>query len=47
MDSFRIEEVPAELQENLEAAGAIVREQMDEFFPMAGWKRPDPENSGY
>ena len=32
MDSFRIEEVPAELQENLEAAGAIVREQMDEFF---------------
>ena len=27
-----IEEVPAELQENLEAAGAIVREQMDEFF---------------
>ena len=32
MDSFRIEEIPAELQENLEAAGAIVREQMDEFF---------------
>ncbi len=32
MDSFRIEEVPAELQENLEAEGAIVREQMDEFF---------------
>lgn len=32
MDSFRIEEVPAELQENLEAAGSIVREQMDEFF---------------
>lgn len=27
MDSFRIEEIPAELQENLEAAGAIVREQ--------------------
>ena len=32
MDSFRIEEIQAELQENLEAAGAIVREQMDEFF---------------
>ena len=32
MDSFRIEEIPSELQENLEAAGAIVREQMDEFF---------------
>ena len=32
MDSFRIEEIPAELQQNLEAAGAIVREQMDEFF---------------
>ena len=32
MDSFRIKEIPAELQENLEAAGAIVREQMDEFF---------------
>lgn len=32
MDSFRMEESSAELQENLEAAGAIVREQMDEFF---------------
>ena len=32
MDSFRMEETPAELQENLEAAGQIVREQMDEFF---------------
>lgn len=32
MDSFRIKEIPAEFQENLEAAGAIVREQMDEFF---------------
>ena len=27
-----MEETPAELQENLEAAGQIVREQMDEFF---------------
>ena len=32
MDSFRMDETPAELQENLEAAGKIVREQMDEFF---------------
>ena len=32
MDSFRMEETPAELQENLEAAGLIVRDQMDEFF---------------
>ena len=32
MDSFRMEETPAELQENLEAAGMIVRDQMDEFF---------------
>ena len=32
MDSFRMDETPAELQENLEAAGRIVREQMDEFF---------------
>ena len=46
MDSFRIEEVPAELQENLEAAGAIVREQMDEFSN--GWmEETDPKNSGY
>ena len=27
-----MEETPAELRENLEAAGMIVREQMDEFF---------------
>ena len=32
MDSFKTDEKPAELQENLEAAGRIVREQMDEFF---------------
>ena len=32
MDSFRMEETPDELQENLEAAGLIVRDQMDEFF---------------
>lgn len=32
MDSFRMEDTPLELQENLEAAGAIVREQMDEFY---------------
>ena len=32
MDSFRIKELPAEFQENLEAAGKIVREQMDEFY---------------
>ena len=32
MDSFRMDETPAELQENLEAAGRIVREQMEEFF---------------
>lgn len=32
MDSFRMEEVPAELEENLEAAGQIVRAQMDEFY---------------
>lgn len=32
MDSFHTEESPAELSENLEAAGAIVREQMDEFY---------------
>ena len=32
MDSFHMEETPAELQENLEAAGGIVRSQMEEFF---------------
>ena len=32
MDSFKTDEKPAELQEHLEAAGKIVREQMDEFF---------------
>ncbi len=32
MDSFRMPEAPKELEENLEAAGAIVREQMDEFY---------------
>lgn len=32
MDSFRMEETPKELEENLEAAGAIVRAQMDEFY---------------
>ena len=32
MASSRMDETPAELQENLEAAGKIVREQMDEFF---------------
>ena len=37
---------PAELQENLEAAGKIVREQMDEFFKWLDGKESDPENSG-
>lgn len=32
MDTFRMAEVPKELEESLEAAGAIVREQMDEFY---------------
>ena len=32
MDSFHMDETPAELQENLEAAGGIVRSQMEEFF---------------
>ena len=32
MESFITDEKPAELQELLEAAGKIVREQMDEFF---------------
>jgi glutamyl-tRNA reductase len=32
MDSFRTEETPQELLENLEAAGAIVCSQMDEFY---------------
>lgn len=32
MDTFRMEETPKELEENLEAAGAIVRAQMDEFY---------------
>nr|WP_294677938.1 glutamyl-tRNA reductase [uncultured Blautia sp.] len=32
MDSFRITEVPEEFSRNLEAAGAIVKAQMDEFF---------------
>lgn len=32
MDSFRLSEQPAELEENLEAAGQIVRAQMDEFY---------------
>ncbi|MDO4273169.1 MAG: glutamyl-tRNA reductase [Eubacteriales bacterium] len=32
MDSFRTEACSVELSENLEAAGAIVREQMDEFY---------------
>ena len=31
MDSFRLEKMPAELAENLEAAGEIVRAQMEEF----------------
>ena len=32
MDSFRLEKMPAELAENLEAAGEIVRAQMEEFY---------------
>ena len=32
MDSFHMEETPKELEQNLEAAGAIVRAQMDEFY---------------
>ncbi len=32
MDSFRMPEVPKELEESLEAAGAIVRGQMEEFY---------------
>ena len=32
MDSFRVSETPKELADNLEAAGAIVKAQMDEFF---------------
>lgn len=32
MDSFRLTETPGELQENLEAAGAIVQSQMEEFY---------------
>lgn len=32
MDSFHMEETPKELEKNLEAAGAIVRAQMDEFY---------------
>ena len=32
MDTFRMEETPKELEEHLEAAGAIVRAQMDEFY---------------
>ncbi len=32
MDSFRTSETPKELADNLEAAGTIVKEQMDEFF---------------
>ncbi|MDO4305662.1 MAG: glutamyl-tRNA reductase [Eubacteriales bacterium] len=32
MDSFRMEGTPKELEEHLEAAGAIVRAQMDEFY---------------
>lgn len=32
MDSFRTDENPVELQEHLEAAGSIVRAQMDEFY---------------
>ena len=32
MDSFRTSETPKELADNLEAAGKIVKEQMEEFF---------------
>ena len=32
MDSFRTGETPKELADNLEAAGAIVKAQMNEFF---------------
>ena len=32
MDSFKTEQTPKELQENLEAAGIIVQAQMEEFF---------------
>lgn len=32
MDSFRTDETPEELQENLEAAGKIVNDQMEEFY---------------
>lgn len=32
MDSFRTEGMPRELQENLEAAGAVVSAQMEEFY---------------
>ena len=32
MDSFKMEQTPKELQENLEAAGTIVQAQMEEFF---------------
>ena len=32
MDSFRMAQPPKEMQENLEAAGVIVQEQMEEFF---------------
>ena len=32
MDSFRTSETPKELEDNLEAAGKIVKEQMEEFF---------------
>ena len=32
MDSFRTDETPKELADNLEAAGSIVKDQMNEFF---------------
>ena len=37
---------PAELQEHLEAAGQIVREQMDEFFKWLEGKESDPTYTG-
>ena len=46
MDSFKTDEKPAELQEHLEAAGKIVREQMDEFFKWLEGKESDPAYTG-